>query len=59
MDTKVNLDKQLGRNNAEGTTQKKRLSYIIYRLIMIIIGAALTAVAIELFMVPNRIIVDS
>ncbi|MFD3447710.1 YitT family protein [Microbacteriaceae bacterium 4G12] len=36
--------------------RKESISHIVYRLIMIAIGAACAAVAIELFLVPNRII---
>ncbi|MGC4376011.1 YitT family protein [Fictibacillus sp. Mic-4] len=36
--------------------KKESLSHLIYRFIMILLGAALAAVAIELFLIPNKII---
>ncbi|MFX3623809.1 MAG: YitT family protein [Ectobacillus sp.] len=36
--------------------KKESFSHLIYRLIMIILGAACAAVAIELFLIPNKII---
>ncbi|RBW70529.1 hypothetical protein DS031_05750 [Bacillus taeanensis] len=36
--------------------KKESISHLIYRLVMVIIGAGLAAVSIELFLVPNDII---
>lgn len=36
--------------------KKESIGHLIYRLIMIIIGACLAAVSIELFLIPNQII---
>ncbi|MGM7702017.1 YitT family protein [Pseudalkalibacillus sp. Hm43] len=36
--------------------KKESIGHLIYRLIMIIIGAGLAAVSIELFLIPNKII---
>ncbi|MFB9761814.1 MULTISPECIES: YitT family protein [Bacillaceae] len=36
--------------------KKESLGHILYRLVMIMIGAACAAVAIELFLIPNKII---
>ncbi len=36
--------------------RKESLAHLLYRLIMIVIGAGLAAVAIELFLIPNQII---